>query len=64
MAQKTVKLIRRSLTRALKKTKQMLQKCKKTLKQIPNRLDTMISRSLRSGKRRWCKKVDFIFYGL
>jgi len=62
MLKKTAKLIRRSLTRTLKKTKRMLGKCKKTIKQIPARLDTMISRSLRSKKRRWCKKFDFIFY--
>jgi hypothetical protein len=52
MLNKTAKLIRRSLTRTLKKTKRMLGKCKKTLKQIPAGLDIILSKSLRSGKRR------------
>jgi len=52
MPSNTVRNIKRSLSRSIKKIKKILLQTKKNIKCIPSKLTTALANSLRSKKRR------------
>ena len=52
MPHKTIKAIKHKLCCLLQKTKKTIKNANKSIKQIPKHLDTLLSKSLRSKKRR------------
>lgn len=52
MPSKTVQILKGTLRRCITKLKQIMGKSKKTIKKMPKQLNSMLSRSLRSKKRR------------
>ena len=52
MPSKTVRNIKRNLSRSIKKIKKILLQTKKSIKRIPLQLTTALANSLRSKKRR------------